>query len=126
MRHKHKKTYTDRLKEYIGPATEGRTDYFHLTHKQSIEMIKEQLKDHFNCNLWTFEWSEDEMKFVDGELTKEGIVHCYDEIMDAFICFRTESEMKGFYDNLRKDAPEERLQWLREHNVNTPVIKFYE
>jgi hypothetical protein len=125
--HKHKDSpYTKRLKEHIGPVQEGRTDYFNLTHKQSIEMIKEGLKTNFSCNLWTVEWPEFQLKMVDNELTKEGIVHCYDEVFDAFICFRNESDMKGFYDKLRKDASEDDLQYMREHNVNTPVIKWYE
>ena len=125
-RHKVESTYTDRLKEHIGPAPEGRTDYFHLTHKQSIEMIKEKLNTNFSCNLWTLEWSDSELRFVDEELTNEGIVHCFDEVLDAFMCFRNETDMKKFYDKLRADASEERLQYLRRQNFNTPIIKWYE
>ena len=125
-RKKVENTYTDRVKEFIGPAEEGRTDYFHLTHKQSIDIIKEQLKDNFSCNLWTLEFSDSELKFIDDELTKEGIVHCFDEVMDSFVCFKTEEDMRSFYDKLRKDSTEERLQFLRKFNYNTPVIKFYE
>lgn len=125
-RKKVESTYTERLKEHIGPATEGRTDYFHLTHTQSIEMIKEKLQTNFSCNLWTLEWPDSELEFVDNELTKEGIVHCFDEVLDSFMCFRTDEDMKNFYDRLRKDASEERLEFLRKHNYNTPIIKWYD
>ena len=121
-RHNIESTCTDRLKEHIGPTPEGRTDYFN----QSIEMIKEQLKTKFSCNIWALGWSESELRFVDEELTKESIVHCFDEVLDSFMCFRNETDMKNFYDKIRTDASEERLQYLRRHNFNTPIIKWYE
>ena len=110
----------------IGPAKDGRTDFFNLSHMDAIELIKEQLTTNFCCNLWTLGWSEEELGTVDDELTSAGIVHCYDEVIDSFVCFNSELDMMEFYDKIRQDASEEKLNFLRRHNYNTPVIKFYE
>lgn len=118
--------YTERLKKHIGEAPEGRTDFFDLTREESINMIKEKLKDNFSCNLWTLEWSDAEIEDTDKALTEAHIIHVYDEIMDAINCFRSVKDMKGFYDRMRKEAKEEDLKFMREHHINTPIIKWYD
>jgi hypothetical protein len=53
--------------------------------------------------LWTYEHPIEQIKEEDLLLTKEGIVHCYDEVLDAFLCFNTREDMIGFYEKLKKD-----------------------
>ena len=118
--------YTKRIKERIGENVDGRTDYFDLDHKQTINMIKEKLAaGNFSCTFWTFEWGEKQLAQVDEELTKEGIVHCWDEVMDAFVCFNSVEDMKNFYIKLRIETPVEKLREIAEKGYNTPVIKFF-
>lgn len=62
------KTYTDRIKERIGESVDGREDYFDLTHEESINLIKEKLKNNFSVNLWTFEWPNEQIAEVDKQL----------------------------------------------------------
>jgi hypothetical protein len=118
-------TYTDRIKERIGESVDGREDYFDLTHEESINLIKEKLKNNFSVNLWTFEWPNEQIAEVDKQLYKENIIHCWDEVFDSFVCFNTEEDMVGFYWKLRKEATDEQLKDLKEHNYNTPVIKWF-
>ena len=118
--------YTQRVKKRIGENVEGRTDYFGLNHKQTINMIKEKLAaGNHSCNFWTFEWDDKEIGLVDRMLTKEGIVHCWDEVMDSFICFKSVEDMKGFYMKLRVETPVEKLKEIAEKGYNTPLIKFF-
>ena len=126
MRTHNKSTYTEKLKKHIGEPQNGRSDYFNLTHEQTIEMIKENLKDNFSSTLWTLDMGEEQLKYIDESLTKNGIIHCFDEAMDGFICFKNESDMKKFYDDLRKSMSEEDLNKLKKINCNTPLIKWYE
>ena len=119
-------SYTKRLKEYIGPTEEGRSDFFDLTPEESIKMIKEKLKENFSCNLWTYEWSNEEINIADKELTEAGIIHVYDELMNCINCFKSEEDMKTFYLKLRVEATEEQLNFLKENKYNTPVINWYE
>lgn len=118
--------YTQRVKKRIGENVEGRIDYFGLNNEQTINMIKEKLAaGNFSCNFWTFEWDDKEIGLVDRMLTKEGIVHCWDEVMDSFICFKSVEDMKGFYMKLRVETPVEKLKEIAEKGYNTPLIKFF-
>ena len=36
-------------------------DYFDLTREESINLIKEKLKNNFSVNLWTFEWPNEQI-----------------------------------------------------------------
>lgn len=118
--------YTEKLKEFIGPAEDGRRDVFDLTPEESIKQIKEGLETAFSVNLWTYEWPNELIAEVDQQLYDEGIVHCWDEVFDSFVCFRTREEMVNFYYKLRVDATEKQLQDLRDHKYNTPVIKWFD
>jgi hypothetical protein len=118
--------YTQRLKEYIGEPEDGRTDYFNLNIRQCIEKIKEGLKTNFSVNLWTLDMSNEEIGYAVSLLKKEKIVHVFDEVMDAINCFQSEEDMFSFYKKIREESTEEDLQFLREKNYNTPVIKFFE
>lgn len=118
--------YTERIKAHIGKAPEGRLDFFDLTREDSIKLIREKLKDNFSCNLWTFEWTNAEIKEADKALTEAGIVHVFDEITDAINCFKSETDMQNFYNNLRKQVSEEDLEFMRKHKYNTPLIIWYD
>ncbi len=118
--------YTQRLKEHIGEPEDGRTDYFNLNIRQCVEKIKESLKTKFSANLWTLNMSSEEIGYAVSLLKKEKIVHVFDEVMDAINCFQSEEDMFFFYKKIREESTEKDLQFLRERNYNTPVIKFFE
>ena len=118
--------YTEQLKEFIGPPQDGRKDFFDLTHEESIAHIKSSLKNAFSVNLWTYKWPTEQIAEVDKELFDEGIVHCWDEVFDSFVCFNSYEDMLKFYIDLRKQATEEQLQDLREKGYNTPVTRWFE
>lgn len=118
--------YTEELKNFIGPAEDGRRDVFNLTPEESFKEIKEGLKTAFSVNLWTYKWSYEQIAKVDKQLFDEGIAHCWDEIFDSFVCFRTKEEMIEFYRKLRVNATEEQLQDLRDHQYDTPVIRWFD
>ena len=118
-------SYTDRLKEHIGPDSDGRIDYFNLTTDQTIELIKNYLKTCFSCNVWTLEYSKEEIKKLDNELTRNSIVHCYDDIMHSLVCFNSVKEMKDFYDDIRKSLSSEDLNFMIKNNIDSPVVKWY-
>lgn len=115
-------SYTDRLKEYIGKS-DGREDHFNLKKDEIIPLIKDKLKTNYSCNLWTFEWSNNEIDIADRELTEAGIVHCFDEVMDALVCFQSEEAMEDFYVKLRNEIPPECLENIRRNYYNTPLTK---
>ena len=94
--------------------------------RQCIEKIKEGLKTNFSVNLWTLDMSNEEIGYAVSLLKKEKIVHVFDEVMDAINCFQSEEDMFSFYKKIREESTEEDLQFLREKNYNTPVIKFFE
>ena len=118
--------YTEKLKEYIGEPLDDRKDYFNLTEDESIEHIKKNLKTAFSCNLWTYKWTNAEIGHADERLTKEGIIHVWDEVLDSFVCFNSEKDMKQFYTSLRKTIPEEDLENIKRHNYNTPILHLFE
>ena len=119
------KTYTERLKEFIGPAEDGRTDYFNLTMEQCIDEIKRNLTDNFSYNFWTFELSNEEIANACEELENEGIVHVFDEVLDSIVCFKSNEDMMSFYKKIRLDCTEHELDVIRKMNLNTPVINFF-
>lgn len=84
-------------------------------------MIKDKLKTNHSCSLWTFEWPDKEIGITDKELTDAGIVHCFDEVMDALVCFQSEQAMKDFYINLKNEMTSEDLEFIKHHNFNTPL-----
>ena len=98
-----KETYTQRLQRHLGPREEGEMRIFGLGSKDLISAIKTNLKNSFCCTLWTYEHPIEQIKEEDILLTKEGIVHCYDEVLDAFLCFNSKEDMIGFYEKLKKD-----------------------
>jgi len=100
--------YSERIKEYIGPPTNGRKDYFDLSREESIKLIKEALKTNFAVNLWTFEMPKEQIDSIHEELDAENIVHYWDATINSFICFRTVEDMKGFYEGLKKELSNEK------------------
>ena len=117
--------YTEELKEFIGPAEEGREDYFNLTPEETLEKIKSGLEKAFSVNLWTYKWPEEQINETDKQLWKEGITHCFDEVLDAIVCFKSVEDMVGFYHNIRKDMSDEDMQNLKDAGYNTPVLKWF-
>ena len=104
------KTYEERLEEHLGPATEGEHRIFGLGETELIATIKENLKNSFSCTLWTFEHPAEQIREEDELLTREGIVHCYDEVIDAFLCFNSVKDMNKFYLRIQEDMKKKGIE----------------
>ena len=115
-----------KLINHIGPPGNCRTDYFKLSREECINIAKESLKKAFSCSVWTIDMNDEEIGVVDKQLTDNNIVHVFDEVMDCFNCFKTEEDMKSFYKKMRDEVTEEHINFIREHNYNTPLLKWFE
>lgn len=97
-----------------------------LSPELTVKIIKQRLAaGNFSCNLWTFNWNDEKIGNVDELLTQEGVVHCWDELMDAFICFGSERDMRDFYTRLRVETSIEKLMEITKSGCNTPLINFF-
>jgi len=100
---KEAKTYKERLDEYLGPPQEGEKRVYDVKRESICQTIKDALKTNFEVTLWTYECHQDQIKEDDYLLTKEGIVHYHDKVMNGFLCFRTESDMIAFQKRIKEE-----------------------
>ncbi len=114
-----------KLKIHIGPPVDGRTDYFNLSREECINLTKETLKNAFSCSVWTLDMNDEEISILDKQLTDNNIIHVFDEVMDCFNCFKSEKDMKFFY-KCMNELTKEDIKFLKEHNYNTPLLKWFE
>lgn len=102
------KTYKERLEEYLGPVSEGETRVYVpssddiLTLDDVLASIREALKTNFSVTLWTYERSNKEIVELHEVLSEHGIIHYWDEIMDAFNCFKSSDDMDMFLKEIGK------------------------
>lgn len=97
-------TYKERLDAYIGHEPyEGEKRYYGIPNDVLAKFIKKNLEGNFSVNLWTFELTEEQIAADEKMLTEAGIVHYYDDVIQAFICFNNETDMKDFRKNVMKE-----------------------
>lgn len=99
------KTLED-MNEVLGEPVDGERREIVEGPEEAVRTIKESLKENFSCTVWTHGWTENEKIHESRFLTENGIVHCWDKNMDAFLCFRSTEDLVGFYERLKKDLAE--------------------
>ena len=55
---------------------------------------------------------------------KNGIVSCFDEVINAFLCFKTKEEMFEFYKGLQKEANMKNLNIEIQEKPISEIEKF--
>ena len=96
----------EEMNEVLGEPIEGERREMVSGADEAIRTIKESLKTNFSVTVWTRGWTEDEIINESRFLTENGIVHCWDEHIDAILCFRSTEDLVGFYERLKKDLAE--------------------
>lgn len=96
----------EEMNEVLGEPIDGERREVVSGADKLLETIKESLKTNFSCTIWTHGWSEDETIKESRFLTENGIVHCWDKNMNAFLCFRSTEDLVGFYEKLKVDLAE--------------------
>lgn len=89
-------SYEDEINERLGPVQEGEKRVFGVTDEDLIQIIKDALVDNFSVTIWTYLYPDEQIAETDVWLSAEGIVHYYDEVMEAFNCFRSQEDMDHF------------------------------
>lgn len=121
-----KNTDNQEIKKTLTELFTGTDVHINLSPETSVKIIKQRLAaGNFSCNLWTIGWTDEKIENADELLTKENVIHCWDELMDSFICFNSERDMKDFYTRLRIETPINKLKEIAESGCNTPLINFF-
>lgn len=121
-----KNTDNQEIKKTLIESFTGTDTHINLSPETSVKIIKQRLAaGNFSCNLWTLNWDDEKIGNMDKLLEKEGIVHCWDEVIDAFLCFNSERDMKDFYTRLRVETPIENLREIAQGKYNSPLINYF-
>ena len=106
-------TYEERLNERLGPLNEGEKRYFGIPDGDIVAHIKKHLEGNYSVTLWTDECPEEQIADNDKALTEAGIVHYHDKIMNGFICFNAEEDMKHFRSEIDKFSKTLAKSWVK-------------
>ncbi|MBR4589766.1 MAG: hypothetical protein IKO36_03795 [Bacteroidaceae bacterium] len=71
-----------------------------------IAYLRKVLENNFSVTIYTGGWSVEEKLEEAKMLAREGFSYCWDEVMDAFVCFRSEDDLKNFYLDLKEKMPD--------------------
>lgn len=93
----------EEMNEVLGEPVEGEKRIIIEDPVEVIKYIKEQLKTSFEVTIWTEGWTAEQIAVECKTLTECGIVNCWDETINAFLCFRNKEDMNSFYERLQKE-----------------------
>lgn len=96
----------EQMDEVLGAPADGESRMILRGREEDLKKkICELLETNFSVTIWTKGWTEEEIIAESRMLEEWRIVWCWDEMMEAFLCFRSEEDMMGFYQKLAEEYP---------------------